>query len=360
MTAPMGVRELAAALDGRIGCPGGDDWERLIGQANRTMTIASLGAGLAANSAQRNGPVPEDANAYLTCVVEANRERNRRLMALLEEVLDVLAQIGVMPILLKGAALLVALGEPAMRGRIMGDLDLMLPAGTTREACNRLREYGFEVYADSGLDDAPIVLFRDSDVGMVDLHGRMKGSNPRFDHALLAPHCRTVRIGGQEALLPSPAAQAALLTSHDQLQELDYWRGLIDMRHLHDLAQLARSADGIDWQVLDGLFTTRQAQRALRTQLLALKALFRVPVPRRYSSGLWPRIQHRRQLLQADRPRLRWPLTLVTLALEWPRGVRDDLSAASQSRRHLVPAPFLRGKNMARKAIRSPGPGKFC
>lgn len=352
----MGVQTLAAALDGGIGSLDDGDWERLIGQANRTMTIAALGVALA-----RHRPgVPEDARIFLETVVAANRERNRRLMALLEELLDLLSDVVPSPILLKGAALLASLGERAAAGRIMGDIDLMLPPEAMAGARRRLLDRGFQVFAESGMEDAPIVLYRDSDVGMVDLHGRMKGSNPRFDHARLLPHCAPVAIGDHRALAPSPAAQTALLTSHDQLQELDYWRGLIDMRHLLDMAWLARSDGGIDWQVLDGLFPSRQAQRALRTQLLALRRLFGVPVPREYCRGLWPRIQHRRQLLQADRPGLRRLLTLLTLATQWPGGVRDDLVPAPQGWQRSLPGLLYRGRNMARRAIRSPGPGKYC
>ncbi|WP_395396563.1 nucleotidyltransferase family protein [Novosphingobium sp. BL-8A] len=353
------IGAFAAALDGRIDAsgidPGGCDWEDVIGQANRTLTTA----GLALHWAERP-EVPEDARAFLTAVLDANGERNRRLMVLLEEVLGVLDGIGAVPILLKGAALVLTPGTSAMRSRIMGDIDLMLPAGAMRDAHRRLGQVGFVVHDDRGLPDAPIVLYRESDVGMVDLHARMKGSNPRFDHALLSAHCRPVTVGSREALLPSAAAQAGVLISHDQLQELDYWRGVIDMRHLVDLADLSRSGTGIDWQILDDLFGARQSRRALRAQLLTLRALFEVAVPQEYCTGLWPRIQHRRQLLQAEWPGLRWPLTLLALALQLPRAVRDDpgplpggVSPGS------LPARFHRAGFIARKAVRSPGPGKY-
>ncbi|TCM15329.1 putative nucleotidyltransferase-like protein [Novosphingobium sp. PhB165] len=350
----IGIRTFAAALDGRI--PVRCDWEDLIGRANRTMTTASLGSRLA-----RRPDVPEDALAFLAAVVEANTERNRRLMLLLEEVLGALADTGPPPILIKGAALLVELGAPAARGRILGDIDLMLPESAMPGARSCLGRLGFRIHYESGLDGAPLVLYRSSDVGMLDLHCRTKGSNPRFDYPMLSAHCRRVEIGRQRALQPSPAAQAAVLVSHDQLQELDYWRGLVDMRHLVDLAGLARSGEGIDWQELDGFFTARQARRALRTQLLTLRSLFAVPVPQEYCSGLWPRIQHRRQLLQADWPGLRWPLTLAALALQMPRGIREDPSPAPHGwARDSLPALLHRAHHLTRRAVRSPGPGKYC
>lgn len=348
------IRTFAAALDGRIDgrrC----DWEQIIGQANRTLTTAAL----AARWAQRP-ELPDDAREFLAAVLDANVERNRRLLLLLEEVLDVLNDIGVTPILLKGAASLATVGTSAMQGRILGDLDLMLPVAAMQEAYSRLDRIGFVVHDAAGTPDAPIVLFRPSDVGMLDLHCRMKGSNPRFDYTLLSAHCRPVAIGDGQALLPSAAAQAGVLISHDQLQELDYWRGLIDMRHLVDLADLSRCEEGIDWQVLDGLFAAPQSRRALRAQLLTLRALFGVAVPQEYCNGLWARIQHRRQLFQAEWPVLRWPFTFLALMLQLPRSVREDPDPLPHGLvGDSLPAQLYRAKAIARRAVRSPGPGKY-
>jgi hypothetical protein len=128
---------------------------------------------------------------------------------------------------------------------------------------------------------APMNLCRAQDVGMIDLHCRTKTRYPGFDYDDLAGDCSEVRLGMASAWLPSPTSQALILVLHDQLQDRDYWRGLMDLRHLLDIVELARAPAGIDWERLAAYFPRGYPRNALDVQLATLELLFGAPVPAR-------------------------------------------------------------------------------
>jgi Uncharacterised nucleotidyltransferase len=283
-------------------------WPKIIGWANQTLTTATL-----AQRVMPGSDIPDDVRAFLNSVHHANTERNRRLREQLDQVVAALAAIKVTPILIKGAALLIEQDRISSSGRILSDLDLLLPSAAVQPAVECLAQNGYAIFRRDAPDVAPAVLFRTADVGMVDLHSRMKSAVPRLIYETVRPFCTLARLGTHDVLIPSPTLQTAILVSHDQLQELDYWRGLIDVRHLADMAALARSDEGIDWQQLDALFPDGVARSALRTQLLCLHKLSDVDVPRQWLLGLSPKIQFYRRLVQMRWPALRLGMTMLTL-----------------------------------------------
>jgi hypothetical protein len=112
---------------------------------------------------------------------------------------------------------------------------------------------------------------------------------------------------------------------HDLLKEGDYWRGRIDLRHLHDLAQLAKTED-VQWATLRASMPNQLARDALDTQLLALQHFFEIGVPT--ECGLRPmiRFQHWRRVVAAEHPVAGGPLRLAgslvwgALRLSTPEG----------------------------------------
>jgi hypothetical protein len=258
--------------------------------------------------------------------------RNECLLDQLAEALARLNNIGIQPILLKGAAACMTLGESGFRGRIMSDLDLMVPLAAMAEAIESLGGIGYE--AEGPIDDLrnPIALSRPRDVGAIDLHSRLKTSRPSFDFDGIEAACLPIRIGDGKALLPSPTFQVLVLILHDQLQDRDYWRGLIDLRHMLDIEALARLPAGVDWDLLSSLFPAGYPRSALQTQLLTLRNLLGIRVPQRLTGGWWPRLQYRRRIVQENRPYLMDLLTLFTVAFDPPSiGPASHYSSAHHS-----------------------------
>lgn len=305
------VEPLRSLIDGLSGRPiETADWPAVIVAANRALVTGILAARLEGG--------PEDVRSFLSVVHQRSLERNARLKAQLDEAVSQLNRAGLQPMLLKGAAILHSAG-PDYAARIQADLDIMVPASSMAAAERSLEAIGYRPFAhDEGRSDGPRTLCRTRDVGMVDLHCRTKVRYPGFDFADLLPYCTEIRLGSATAWLPSPTIQALIFILHDQLQERDYWRGLIDLRHLLDLRELARSPAGFDWARLASLVPDGYPRNALDVQLRTLEALFGLDAEVPPRSLRWADFQLRRRLAQLRRPALARPLTLLTLLLDPP------------------------------------------
>jgi hypothetical protein len=122
------------------------------------------------------------------------------------------------------------------------------------------------------------------------------------------------------------------------IKEGDYWRWRMRLRHLHDLAELATSAEGIDWHQIAATMSDRIGRGALEMQATALHDLFGIPIPPELRGGL-ARLLHMGRVFAADggvigasvqmAGNLRWGLHKLTTAhsYKW-QGGRDLVQRA--------------------------------
>lgn len=314
MTNSASIHALLACIRG--GLPLETDWPSIIATANRTLTTGTMAQHIRQSDSW--DWLPADVQSFLLAIYERAVQRNRRLDAQLAEAVSCLNRHDIQPILIKGVAMRFTPGAGGFEGRMLSDLDLMIPASAMRGAADCLGQIGYRYHSRPSADGAPTVLFREHDVGMLDLHSRLKSPQPCVEDGDVRGDCIPIRIEAAQALLPSPTSQALILILHDQLQDRDYWRGLIDLRHLLDLDGLARTSAGIDWGMLAMRFPAGYPQRALQTQLVTANRLLATRIPAHLMGGWWPRAQHARRTVQARWPYLRVPLTLISLALDPP------------------------------------------
>ena len=305
--------QLMACLEGSP--PKNIDWPGVIAIANRTLTTGTLAQ---RRQVDESTALPQDVEVFLAAIQERALERDRRMRDQLAEAVTCLNRADIMPMLIKGAAML-AMPDIDARGRILSDLDIMVPPPALARAGEALGTIGYVRQTRSSDPTVAHIFARPQDAGTIDLHYRLKTPRPRFEFDRLASLCVPVGVGSGEALLPSPTAQTLILILHDQLKDRDYWRGLVDLRHVLDIAALARAANGINWDLLASWFPERQPRTALLTQLVTIEALLGIGVPPRLIKGWWPRMQHRRRMVQMDWPVLAPIFTLLTLALDPPR-----------------------------------------
>lgn len=258
--AAAALHALTHMLHGELAEP--VDWTAVIDLANRSWLTPTLYGSLA--SSARLGEVPDDVRDYLTFIHDRNRDRNARLRGQLLDAIIALNEIGIRPVLLKGAIGLLTSPEARLGCRLMSDLDIGIEPACFATANARLLELGYQPV------DGDRSLARPGDAAMLEPRPYMfEASDLR-----LAAH-------GTNACtwLPSPTDQALHLIRHDMLKEGDYWRGRIDLRHLYDLALLADTAEGIDWRCLRAAMRGNPERNALETQLLTLQALFGTDIP---------------------------------------------------------------------------------
>lgn len=318
--------KLCHCLEGKA--PNDSDWMAVLELANNTLTTPFL-----IDLVERPGQsVPEDVKAFVREIYRRNALRNERLKAQLEEAVAALNARDVIPVLLKGSAILATAPPERRATRIMADLDILVDPAQADTALRVLADLGYQTHfrAEPGRKKQYSDLKRASDVGMIDLHQEAPG--PRYFYlpsGELLSHCKPIPVGSGTAYLPATTLQAFMLIIHDQFQDDDYWVGKVDVRHLVELRDLVRSAEGIDWSRLMSFAPSRLARNAVAKQLLALSELLGVDVPAELRKGFVPRLQFRRLLLQSRFPLARWPL--LTVALIDYRNYRRELGAAYQT-----------------------------
>ena len=303
---------LRILTDGLHGCgPAPRDWMALISAANGALVTPALREALAV------GDIPEDAAAFMDMVAARNDERNQRLRTMMLDATALLNAAGVTPVYLKGMALWAAC-RPAADSfpRMMSDVDLLVRPEETETALEALTAGGFKIIGRHREQmHAAADLCRDGDVGALDLHRRPPG--PAALAALFDRDADTVAAPWPgDARIPTPAHQIYLTCLHDMLHDAGFWRGGFDIRHLCDIAALARHPDGVDWDLLMSLPPTRLMRGAMLSQLVAAHRIAAAPVPARLLRGVLPRLHYRRHEAQYLTPALGLPLALLGIGLE--------------------------------------------
>ncbi|MER8464779.1 nucleotidyltransferase family protein [Mesorhizobium sp. M1396] len=269
------------------------DWQAVIALANHTLLTPDLFSSLA--RAGQIHQLPQDVREYLRFVHDCNRERNLRLRSQLREAVAALNRSDIVPLLLKGAIPLFLSPAGQIPSRMTSDLDLAVEPAEEAAARTCLEELGYvDVAAARGMA-------RQQDAGMLELRtSRANGFAPP----------KLVRRDGLRVKIPTAQSRAMHWMVHDLLKEGDYWRGRIDLRHLHDLARLAES-DDVDWTSLQRSISDGTARNAIDTQLLAMHHFFGTRIPAKCAQRRMVRFQHWRRIFTATHPVVGAPLRLA-------------------------------------------------
>jgi hypothetical protein len=328
------LRLLSGVLDGRP--PPEDAWPGVLETANRGWLAPALYLALERSGAL--GEVPQPVRDYLSLLHERNRERNRRLRAQLVEATTALNGRGIQPVLLKGAANLFTAEPHDLGARMISDIDVSIAPSEMADARAALLALG---YAETASERE---LARPTDVGMIELHPAPSARSARYLSGDVRLSSRPVRYEGATALIPSPTARALHLIVHDMIKQGDYWRLRMDLRHVKDLADLAKSAEGVDWKQLSEVLSDRTGQRALGVQLQSLEDLFGVPVEREQLQSRRAKLIHLARLIAIGRSaaaapvralgNLSWGLHRLSNDYSW-EGTAD----LGRRARHLFVAP---------------------
>lgn len=314
------LRLLTAVLRGRL--PREADWPEIIEAANRGWLSPALYVAL-----ERAGcldAVPTDVKDYLTFLHGRNRERNERLRSQLIEAVSALNARAIQPILLKGAIHLFAVPDERLGSRMMSDVDLSVDPREAVVARTALEALGYqEATGTRGMGRA-------HDVGLIELRDRPSSRSAAYLSGDLRASSALVERDGAVACVPSPTARALHLIVHDMIKEGDYWRLRIDLRHLNDLAELASSADGIDWARIRATLSDPVGRRALEVQAMALQDLFGIAIPAELHGGAIARLKHSARLtsetggtaatLARTAGRLAWGVYRLANGYSWQGG----------------------------------------
>ncbi len=293
-------------------------WQAAIALANDHFVTPMLYPALA--QSQRLTELPVDVRDYLELLHGANAARNRRLRQQALELFDALSAAGVRTMLLKGGVSLFLDSAAGQLGRMIRDLDLLVPREAADKALAVLDGLGYGV-----IDRYPPghnafgELARAGDPAAVDLHFEL------IDVPHVLPAVDVWRRAGAATVqrtsffVPSPTDRVLHNVLHAQIHHLaNYYLGTIELRQLHDLAALARRRGrDIDWTFIADHLERHRLQAPLYAYAFAAHRLLGSPwlLPR--PPTLAARLHFRRCLLQLQAPmvaRLSIPLANLRAA----------------------------------------------
>lgn len=266
----------------------GPAWPRIIGLASQHLVSPAIGMVLL-----RERSIPDCVKDYFAAVVALNQERNRLLEAAIREAIEALNRSGITPLLLKGAANLLEglYYDPA--ARIMGDIDMLVPAERVKEASAVLASIGYDAAAPMASQrkrwilmkphphHVPMQIHVRSGAGIELHHELVHGGSPRLINARdalarVAPRERD----GLRYLLLCPNDRVIHNIVHAQLHHSRQRLGLIDLRQMFDLALLIeQSGELIGWREIETRFAAAGAGEVLGYQAALLSALFGCRIP---------------------------------------------------------------------------------
>lgn len=301
-------------------------WERMIAASSHHNVTPAL-----AYSCRNEAGLPDDVHAYLAAVLTLNTRRNELLLDTLERVARTLAGIGVEPVLLKGSAALVEELYPTLGARVLGDLDVLVPADRATDANNALEGNGFhrspKAHGFTRHHLAPLI------DGLTDAQVELHTAVLPFEFAGILPaggfgeQAVPMLFRGLRVRLPSATGRVAHNIGHSALADGYHHDNDVDLRQLLDLVMVrSRHENEIDWRELVRTFVAAGHGRVLSTTLHHAVELFAVPVPRveglppprdvaTLEKGMrWPWLRHGRR---AIRPYASWLRRNPTWIVRW-------------------------------------------
>ncbi|MBU0515863.1 MAG: nucleotidyltransferase family protein [Proteobacteria bacterium] len=268
-------------------------WERLVEVSSRHLVTPALLPAFDQNGLQ----IPDDLREFLTDLRDLNAQRNEALSVQIEEIGRALNELGIEPVLLKGAAHLSSglYGHPG--DRVLGDLDILIPAEAARDCYLALVKIGYQGYFQTNPGDP----YHDHHhLPPLEHHGRkaavelhLEPVNKRYWDVLSAAEMRA----DSTALATATARLRRPSLTHQVIQNILHCQSTrrhyplrarrIPLRHLHDQTLIRRAAgEGIDWPGIRDRFDRAGQGRALRIHLALAERFFDRPRPEGFGLSL--------------------------------------------------------------------------
>jgi hypothetical protein len=292
---------------------------------------------------------PAEISDLLKAVLSLNRERNDHIWHELKVCVQLLNEIGIHPVLLKGAAYMACglYSEPG--ARYLQDVDLLLPETQLHKAVEYLLANGYAI------DET-------------DTFGRFRHHHPQLNrgsvsielhHKLGLGSCHSIlpakeviecstfaELDGVRLRVPSPTHLAMHLVMHSQLLHPYNERIWPPLRALYDLVQLQqRFGPSIQWAVVRERFRGAGQDGLLLLHLLdARDALgFKLPFPGGIT--LLTRLRQFRRSILRHLPTLRYldPVYMFSTLFTRRLRVMRNVLATPGGARHLVSKLFAPG-----------------
>jgi hypothetical protein len=306
-------------------------WERLFQTATEEAVLPALAF------AVHEGldiSAPSEVSDFLAAILSLNRERNQRIWRELSAAVELLNNIGIHPVLLKGAAYLAAGVYSDLGIRYLVDLDLLIPETQLLRAFQYLLEsgYSYDKSDQFGQFRHHYPPLRKASVA-IELHHKL-GLGPCqsiLPAEEVIENAAPVELDGIRFRVPSPTHQVAHLVMHSQIQHPYNERIWPPLRALYDLLRLQRRfPDAINWAELTHRFKTPGQLGLLQMHLIDVRDALGLTLPIDCTLTLVTQLRWQRRRVLRKRPALRYldPIYMFSaVCLRRLRVLRNVLAA---------------------------------
>ncbi|MBV9156486.1 MAG: nucleotidyltransferase family protein [Acidobacteriaceae bacterium] len=317
------------------------DWEAIIQTANAEMVLPALCARI--QDLGLTPDLPADISEFFLGVQELNRERNQQIISETIRIARLLNEIGIEPVVLKGAAYLLAGVYKDLSARFIGDLDLLLPASMLTKAVEVLANDGY-VAGEVNFGHHYFPLRRQQEV-WVELHHSLGGGTSRS--ILPAPEMLKNSISrdfdGARLRVPSPNDLVIHHVLHAQIHQAHSEGIWPTLRTVYDLVCLQnRFERAIDWTSIAQQFRVNRREGALAAHLLLCEEVLgmKKPIPIRKTVLFQLRWQHIKMLRRFPAVRRMDPLYLFSRFVITRARRFGNLLRIAAGRKYLLRTPF--------------------
>lgn len=251
--------------------PSSADLVRITNLANQYLVTPQL---FVAQSAYRPRSERErDVVSYWERMHRANDIRNERLKQQLAELLKILNNVELAPLLLTGAGALATSGRTT--GRMVADLDIMLSPDETNRGVRALLSNGYTHWGEKSRRHTSAKLVKSPRIGLVHVHYRPPDAGTTMSAESMARDARPLAFWSHRALLPSATDRLCYLIGHDMLEDRGLFYGELNLRHILDSLDALESGE-VDWGLVRKRFGSGMRKLACALYQENLNRLFRV------------------------------------------------------------------------------------
>lgn len=269
---------------------GNADWEMIIKIADRHFALPFLYQRLIEKNLLQY--LPSNKRFFLKTIFELNLSRNRLHKKQVFEIARLFNAIDVEPLLLKGSAALFSGLYASDGGRMMNDLDLLVPYPKLESCIRTLFESGYRLMRDEDLPDqyhAYLPLVHEKYLTRIEIHKypiKLNYSSILNTNEIWE---KSTPLIFQNARLRIPDYQHFILHNiiHSQLSHRGNKKNKIYLYQMLDLVMLRRNLDKkIDWYDIKNRFEKAGYIHPFLSYLVIASNLFKQHVPDQICSRL--------------------------------------------------------------------------
>jgi Uncharacterised nucleotidyltransferase len=290
----------------------GRDWRPLVALANRHQIVPALWLSLCRKRCQ--SVLPEDLQYYLAEILQRNARRNALLRQQACETVTALNGAGIQPIVLKGGLQLFESGFDRA-GRIMADLDFLVPRSSFEAAVNALRRIGYSLLGTTfNRSEHSLTLFRAGVLATIDLHRDLGPQRTLLPADAAITASVPLAIDGLELRSLSPTHRVLHAIVNASVNEPHYRMATIALCRLYELMLLSqRRTFAIDWNAVCRGMANEGLEHAVPALLCLTRQLLGMPLPAAIRETMHSRLYVRRYFLQSRF------MPLMVLGRSWGR-----------------------------------------